>query len=69
MRGADIPEISQREEVTVERTDSATATTTVTVQSSAEPVIDDFLANPDRWTRYGTLTVDGEETSFEAGTG
>lgn len=64
--GTDIAETSQREEVTVETTDNATATTTMTVQSYAEPVIDDFLANPDRWTRYGTLTVDGEETSFEA---
>lgn len=40
---------------------SVTARSTPCVESPAEPVIDDFLDHPDKWSRYGTLVGNGKE--------
>ncbi|MCB0281593.1 MAG: hypothetical protein KDF60_03360 [Calditrichaeota bacterium] len=46
---------SHREEITVEKTDTATNTTTVTIESVSEPVIDNFQENRQNWEKYGKL--------------
>ena len=48
-----------REEITKD----GGSTSTVTVQSPSEPVIDHFLANPDAWKRYGT--VEGSDGKYK----
>ena len=62
----DIPETKTRQEVIEEKTDYGTSTSTTTITSSSEPVIDYFLQNKDAWKKYGTLkTTDGSNYSLE----
>ena len=62
----DIAETKSREEVVEEKTDYGTSTSTTTINSSSEPVIDHFLANKDAWKKYGTLkSSDGKNYSLE----
>lgn len=61
-----IPAAGNREEVTVEKTAQSTSTSTTTIQSPSEPVIDHFLANPAAWQRYGTLEKSGDQYKFKA---
>lgn len=62
----DIAETKTRKEVIEEKTDFGTSTSTTTINSSSEPVIDHFLANKDAWKRYGTLkSRDGKSYSLE----
>ncbi len=55
MDGGNIPASSQRKKVSVSNEDNSTTTTTVTIESPAEPVIDDFLRQPEAWSKYGVL--------------
>jgi len=57
---ADIPETKSRKEVTVEKGKSGTTTSTVTIESPLEPIIDHFSANPNKWKKYGTLEKTAE---------
>ncbi len=41
--------------------DNAAMTGTALVESSAGPVINDFLRHPDEWSLYGMLVPDGKE--------
>jgi len=63
---SDIPETKTRQEVVIEKTDSGTSTSTSTINSTSEPVIDHFLNHKDAWKKYGTLkSADGKNYSFE----
>jgi len=62
----DIPETITRQEIIEEKTDYGKSTSTTTINSSSEPVIDHFLKNKDAWTKYGTLkSSDGKSYSLE----
>ena len=62
----DIPETKTRQEVIEEKTQYGTSTSTTTITSSSEPVIDNFLQNKENWKKYGTLkTTDGKNYSLE----
>jgi hypothetical protein len=62
----DIPESKTRQEVVEEKTESGTSTSTTTITSSSEPVIDYFFSHKDAWKKYGTLkTIDGKTYSLE----
>jgi hypothetical protein len=52
---AGIPASSHREEITVEKSGSTTSTSTVTIESVSEPVIDNFQENKQNWEKYGKL--------------
>lgn len=60
-----IPAAGHREEV--RRSEDASGVTTITtvIESPAEPVIDDFLAKPAGWTRYGRLVAVGKKYRLE----
>lgn len=57
--GGSIPASGHRKKVTVSNDGNATTTTTLTIESPAEPVIDDFLRQPEVWSRYGALVARG----------
>jgi hypothetical protein len=62
----DIPETKTRQEVVIEKTDGGTSTSTTTINSSSEPVIDHFLNHKEAWKKYGTLkSTDGKNYSLE----
>jgi hypothetical protein len=62
----DIPETKTRQEVIEEKTQYGTSTSTTTISSSSEPVIDYFLQNKEAWRKYGTLkTTGGTNYSLE----
>jgi len=62
----DIPENKSRQEVVIEKTDSGTSTSTTTINSTSEPVIDHFLNHKEAWKKYGTLkSTDGKSYSLE----
>ena len=62
----DIAETKSRQEVVIEKTDSGTSTSTTTINSTSEPVIDHFLNHKEAWQKYGTLkSTDGKSYSLE----
>ena len=61
-----IPANTTRQEITEEKTEFGTTTQTRTINSSSEPLILSFKNNKEIWERYGTLTADGDQSSFEA---
>jgi hypothetical protein len=61
-----IPESTTRKEMTEEKTEYGTSTQTRTINSSSEPMILSFKHNKEIWKRYGTLTGDSGQSSFEA---
>jgi hypothetical protein len=50
-----------REEVVVEEEGGATMTSTSVFNSSLEPIVDAFKANPAMWKRYGKLEPNGND--------
>lgn len=62
MRAPDgsIPASSTRQEVVKEETENGVSTVTSTIVSAGEPVIDDYLENPDNWQPYGRLVASGD---------
>ncbi len=60
-----IPEMSTRQEITQEKSESSTTTHTLTIQSISEPVIDHFRDNAGQWTLYGTLETKGSKSSLK----
>ena len=56
----DIPETKTREEVVTEKSGSVTSTSTTTINSPLEPVVDHFLSNKSEWKDYGRLVKDGD---------
>jgi len=62
----DIAETITRQEIIEEKTEYGTSTSTTTINSSSEPVIDHFLKNRGAWTKYGTLkSSDGKSYSLQ----
>lgn len=61
-----IPETTMREEVIEKKTEYGTSTQTRTINSSSEPLILSFKNNKEIWEKYGTLTIEGDQTSFKA---
>jgi hypothetical protein len=61
----DIPEFSERQEVTEEKTNYGTSTRTSTINSSMEPVIEHFLAHKNAWRKYGTITASGGQSTLK----
>ena len=62
----DIPETKTRQEVVEEKTEYGTSTSTTTINSSSEPVIDYFFSNKDNWKKYGVIqTTDGQNYRLE----
>jgi len=59
-----IPEPAAREEVIEKKTDYGTSTQTRTITSSSEPLILSFKNNKEIWEKYGTLTVEGNQSFF-----
>ena len=60
-----IPENVSRQVVVEEKTDFGTSTTTTTINSSSEPIIDHFKKNETSWTKYGDLkSNDGQKFSL-----
>ena len=55
--GENIPAISKREEVIEKKSEFGISKLTNTIQSYSEPVIDHFLANPEKWTLFGNLEI------------
>lgn len=60
-RDDSIPPTSSRKEVTVD----GSTTMTTTIESPGEPVIDDYRANPQAWSRYARLEPRGDEYELE----
>lgn len=60
-----IPAAGHREEVQRSEDESGVTTTTTIIESPAEPVIDDFLASPAAWTKYGRLVTAGKNYRLE----
>lgn len=60
----DIPERSEREEVTEEKTQYGTSTSTTTINSSLEPLVDDFLISKSGWKKYGILKSSGGKSTL-----
>ena len=63
--GQGIPEVSERKEVTKEKKEFSTSTTTLNIQSVSEPIIDHFKSHSDQWTRYGILEHHGNKTRLK----
>ena len=62
----DIAESKTRQEVVEEKTTYGTSTSTTTITSSSEPVIDHFLQNKQAWKKYGAMkSTDGKNYSLE----
>ena len=62
----DIAEASNRQEVVEEKTDYGTSTSTTTINSTLEPVVDHFLKHSEAWKKYGSLkSSDGKNYTFE----
>lgn len=59
--GGNIPSSGHRKKVTKTTHGSITTTSTLTIDSPAEPAIDDFLNHPDQWSGYGTLVPSGTD--------
>lgn len=53
-----IEQTKTREEVIEETTEHGTSTSTTTINSTSEPIIDRFWANKKAWTKYGELKSD-----------
>jgi hypothetical protein len=62
LTGQGIPKTSERQEITMNKTEYGTSTQTITVQSVSEPLIDHFKAHPEQWRRYGKLDNQGNKT-------
>lgn len=56
-----IPETIVREEIVTE----GSMTTTTTIDSPSEPVIQDYLHNPQNWQRYAQLVPDGRDYELQ----
>lgn len=50
-----IPETKTREVVVEEKTEYGTSTSTSTINSGSEPIIDHFMVNKTAWTKYAEL--------------
>jgi len=62
----DIAESSDRQEVVEEKTDYGTSTSTTTINSTLEPVVDHFLKHKESWKKYGSLkSSNGKNYTFE----
>jgi len=61
-----IPESTIRKEVIEKKTEYGTSTQTRSINSSSEPLILSLTNNNEIWEKYGTLTFDGDQSSFEA---
>jgi hypothetical protein len=57
----DVERTRSREEVVVEEEGGATMTSTSVFNSSLEPIVDAFKANPALWKRYGKLEPNGND--------
>ena len=57
----EIAPVKTREEIVVENQ----STSTTTINSPLEAVVDHFNANPSKWESYGTLKKQGEDYSLE----
>jgi hypothetical protein len=55
-----IAKTKTREEVLTEEGGSVTSTSTATIISPLEPVVDHFLSNKGEWKEYGRLEKDGD---------
>lgn len=61
---SEIAKLKKRKEITVTRRPGSTSTQTTTINSPSEPVIDHFMANKAKWSKYGTLTRSGGKSSL-----
>jgi len=59
-----IPESTTRKEVIEKKTEYGTSTQTRTINSYSEPLILSFKNNSKIWEKYGTLTVEGDQSSL-----
>ena len=59
-----IPETTTRKEVVEKKTDYGTSIQTRTITSSSEPLILSFKNNKEIWQKYGTLTVEADQSSL-----
>lgn len=59
----EIPEYNSREEKVVEKDKYGTTTTTTTIQSPLEPLVDHFKEHPEGWNKYGVIQV-GKKSKF-----
>ncbi len=50
-----IPESKSRQEVVEEKTEYGKSTSTTTINSTSEPIIDNFLNAKESWSKYGEL--------------
>ncbi len=58
----DIPESSSREEVVEEKTEYGTSTSTTTINSTMEPVVNHFKTNKNFWQKYAN--IEGSEGNY-----
>ncbi len=60
-----IPQTITRQVIIEEKTEYGTSTSTTTITSSSEPIIDHFIENPLAWKKYGELqSKDGKKFSL-----
>jgi hypothetical protein len=65
---AEIPLSKQRDEVVVIKEGNSTSTSTKTIHSVSEPVIDHFLDKKSQWRRHGVLERNGDKSTLKLAT-